>query len=105
MKKVNLTPLEQQILDRSKKPEITCRRRTMVVVSGVSFAAVLVAVSLIKQSWEYTLVIALLYIAMTVFEKVAYANAVLVYKSLIRKLKEQVDAKECDEKSQEGRVP
>lgn len=94
--KLDLTPIEQQILERSEKPEITRRRRTMVVVSGSCFAAILVAVSLIRRSWEFTLVIAVLYIAVTVFEKVAYANAVLAYKSLIRKLKEQVSTKESD---------
>ena len=36
------------------------------------------------------LIIALAYITVTVFEKIAYANAVIAYKSLIHKLKKRI---------------
>lgn len=101
MKDIGLTPLEQQILDQSDIPEITRRRRTIVIVSGLSFAAVLIAMALLKRSWQFVLGIALLYIAITVWEKVAYANAVLAYKNLIQKLKTEIEAKEPSESSQQ----
>jgi hypothetical protein len=103
MMKQELTPLERQILDRSDKPEITRRRRTIVVAAGFSFAAALVAMSIVKRSWQFTLGVALLYIAITVWEKVAYANAVLAYKSLIQKLK--VRAEERESSQQESSQP
>ena len=91
MKNLDLTPFEHKILELSCKPEITRHRRTMIIVFGLVFVAVLVLLALILQSWKLVLVIALLYIAMTLWEKVEYANAVLSYKSLIQKLKKRVE--------------
>jgi len=87
----DLTPLERQILDRSGNSDVTRQRRTIVVASGLGFAALLIAMAFAKRSWQSVLVIALLYIAITVWEKVAYANAVLAYKSLIQKLKANLE--------------
>jgi len=87
----DLTPLERQILDRSGSSDVTRQRRTIVVASGLGFAALLIAMAFAKRSWQSVLVIALLYIAITVWEKVAYANAVLAYKSLIQKLKANLE--------------
>lgn len=100
MKDLELTPLERRLLDRSDKPEITRRRRTIVIASGLGFAAALVAMALVKRSWQLVLGIALLYIAITVWEKVAYANAVLAYKSVIRKLKKRAEDQELKEGSE-----
>ena len=97
MMKLDLTPLEQRILDRSGKPEITRQRRTIVVASGLSFAAVLIVMALVKRSWQFVLAIALLYIVITVWEKVAYANAVLAYKGLIQKLKAKAEEQEVSQ--------
>jgi hypothetical protein len=100
MRHLDLTPLERQILDRSDKPEVTRQRRTIVIASGLSFAAVLVAMALVKRSWQFVLGIALVYIAITIWEKVAYANAVLAYKSLIQKLKKRIEETEPKESSE-----
>lgn len=97
MKPLDLTPLERRILDQCDKPEVTRRRRTIIIVTGLIFAALLIAMSLVRRSWQFVLAIALVYIAITVWEKVAYANAVLAYKSLIQKLKKQVEDKEPEE--------
>lgn len=102
MKNLDLTPLERQILERSDKPEVTRQRRTIVIASGLVFAAVLVAVSLLMRSWQLVLAIALLYIAITLWEKVAYANAVLAYKGLIRKLMRQLEGEKPDKGSEQG---
>ncbi|MBT3287861.1 MAG: hypothetical protein HN380_10995 [Victivallales bacterium] len=91
MMRCDLTPLERQILDRSGSSDVTRQRRTIVVASGLGFAALLIAMAFAKRSWQSVLVIALLYIAITVWEKVAYANAVLAYKSLIQKLKANLE--------------
>jgi hypothetical protein len=91
MMKCDLTPLERQILDRSGNSHVTRQRRTLVVASGLGFAALLLAMAFVKRSWQFVLVVALVYIAITVWEKVAYANAVLAYKSLIQKLKANLE--------------
>lgn len=100
MKNLDLSPLEQQILDRSDKPETTRRRRTLVIASGLGAAAGLTAMALVKRSWVFVLGIALLYIAITIWKKVAYANAVLAYKSLIQKLKNRIEEQNPKEGSQ-----
>lgn len=99
MKKLDLTPLEQQILSRSDNPDITRRRRATVIAAGISFAAVLIFGSMLMRSWELLLGVALLYIAITILEKVAYANAVLAYKGLIEKLKHRVEELESEDDS------
>ncbi len=88
----DLTPLEQHILARSGDSAVTRRRRLSVIVSGFAFAAALVAAALLSPSQGLVLGVALVYIAITVWERVAYANTVLAYKSLVRKLKTQLDA-------------
>jgi len=91
MKNMDLTPLEQHILRRSSDLAITRRRRTAVVVTGIGATILLGAVAWLVRSWQFVLVISLAYIACTVFEKIAYANAILAYKSLIQKLTKQVE--------------
>lgn len=91
MKNIDLTPLEQGILQRSSDLAVTRRRRTTVVIAGVVAAATTSVVVWLLQSWRLMLVFFLVYVAVTVFEKVAYANAVLAYKSLIQKLKKRVE--------------
>ena len=101
MKDIKLTPLEQQILKRSSDPGLTRRRRTTVLVTGITAAILLAGVAWLKQSWQFVLIVSLVYIAVTVFEKVAYANAVLAYKSLVQKLKNRIEGLEPEEGSQQ----
>jgi hypothetical protein len=99
MKDLNLSPLEQRILQRSSDHTITRRRRTIVVIAGVTAAILLVGAAWLKQSWQFVLILSLVYIGVTVFEKIAYANAVLVYKSLIQKLKIRIEELQPNEDS------
>ncbi len=96
MNNLDLTPLEQRILQRSSDLAITRRRRTIVVISGITAATLLAVIALVDRSWQFVLSVSLLYIAGTVFEKVAYANAVLAYKSLIQKLEKHVEELQSD---------
>jgi len=86
MEKMELTAIEAQILERSANLDITRRRRIMVLISAGLYGFVLIAFASLTQSWQYVLAVSLAYIAITCFEKVAYANGVLVYKSVIQKL-------------------
>ena len=99
MKDLNLTPLEQRILKHDYDPSIIRCRRTIAVVTGVAAAILLVGVAWLVQSWQVVLVVALVYVAVTLLEKVAYANAVLGYKSLIRKLQSRIEELEAEDGS------
>ena len=97
MKDIKLTPLEELILQRSSDSAITHRRKYTVLVSGFIFGIMIIGAAYFLQSWQILLFISLMYIAITVFEKIAYANAVLGYKSLIQKLKQQIEKLESHE--------
>ena len=88
---LDLTPLEQQILERSQDSTVTIRRRRMVVVAGLFAAVAFWYLFAVMESPSFAFFIVLLYLGVTVFEKWAYANAVLGYKSLIRKLSSRVE--------------
>ena len=94
MKDDDLTPLERQILKQSSDLDITRRHRTTIIISGVFAAALLCLVAYGTKSWRFVLIVSLIYTGVTLFEKVAYANAVIAYKSLIQKLRVQIDETE-----------
>lgn len=93
MKDDDLTPLERQILKQSSDLDLTRRNRTMVIVSGVIAAGLLCLVAYGTKSWRFILIVSVVYVGVTVFEKVAYAKAVIAYKGLIRKLWVVIDEK------------
>lgn len=90
MEDLQLTPVETYIYQASGNLEVTRRRRRMVFISGSLFAGLLLAGTLMVQRWEVPLAVGLLYIGMTVVEKIAYANAILNYKSVIQKLDRRI---------------
>lgn len=87
----DLTPMERVILDHSRDLAVTRRRRTTVVVTGLTTAMLLAFAAYVTQSWMFALGVSLVYITVTIAEKVAYANAVLSYKRLIQKLNARVE--------------
>lgn len=89
--KLDLTPLEEDILAISHDAATTKRRIGLVVISGLAAGAGLTTVSILYQSWKLVLGVSLVYIVLTVLEKVAYGRAVLGYKSVIRKLAARVE--------------
>ena len=100
MKDDDLTPLERQVLKQSSDIEVTRRHRTTIIVSGVIAAGLLCLVAYGTKSWRFVLIVSLIYVGVTLFEKVAYANAVIVYKSLIQRLWMRIDEKEKKDASQ-----
>jgi len=91
MNNLDLTPFEKHILERSSNTEITRRRRMLCIVSGISVTVALIAMALIMRSWKFVLSVAVLHMTITIWEKVAYSNAVLAYKSLIQKMKARIE--------------
>jgi hypothetical protein len=94
MRDDDLTPLERQILKQSSDIEVTRRHRTTIIVSGVIAAGLLCLVGYGTKSWRFVLIVSLIYVGVTLFEKVAYANAVIAYKSLIQRLWVRIDEPE-----------
>ena len=97
MEKLELNSLEQAILANSSNEKITLRRRTMILVSGGILAVLLLVSGFVYKSWGMLLFLAMGYVLITVFEKFAYANAVLGYKSLIQKLVNRIEELESNE--------
>ena len=78
--------LEQQFVEASARPEITVRRRRTVVVAAFGLVGAIIVAALLPVSRTVFVIAFAAYVLITLWEKVAYANAVLVYKSVIRKL-------------------
>ena len=96
MNDLKLNPLEQHILEQSGNLNVTQRRKSIILVTGIGIIGLLVSVANINRSWKFVLSISIVYIVVTAWEKVAYANAVLGYKSLIQKLMKRVNELESN---------
>lgn len=100
MQELDLTPLEARIYRASDNLEATRQRRRTVLVTGSIFALVLLVGTLMVRRWEVPLAVGLFYIGITVVEKLAYANAVIGYKTLVQKLRRRIEELESgDDKS------
>lgn len=97
MADLDLTPNEMRVLRASSDFAATIRRRRMAAVTGGVMLAVIVGAALVPVSRDLLLVAFAVYVALVIFERVSYANSVLAYKSLIRKLLTQVDIDRPDE--------
>lgn len=74
------------VLRASADSERTVRRRRIAIVTGSSVLACILAAALLDLSRELILIAFAAYVVGAIIERVAYANAVLTYKSAIRKL-------------------
>ncbi len=84
--KLGLSEVERKVLAGCRDEALTRRRMRQVILAASIFVVLLVVVAWFSRSWLFVLGIALLYIAITTWEKLAYGRAVLLYKSIIRKL-------------------
>lgn len=94
MNNIDLTDIEQAFLDKSANLEVTRSRRRMSIVLPLVLILVVVFVPTIKQSPQLLLSLFITYVVIAALERMAYANAVLVYKSLIQKLSKHIEALE-----------
>lgn len=88
---LGLTGEEADVLRRCADSEVSRRRIRQVILLALLFGALLLVVGLLLRSWPFLLAVGLLYVGITAFEKVAYGRAVLLYKSLVRKLVKRVE--------------
>ena len=86
IRKLGLTETESRILKRCSDAEATRQRMRQVLVVATAFAALLAALAWYSQSMPLVLGVALLYVAITTWEKLAYGRGVLSYKAIITKL-------------------
>ena len=86
VRKLGLTATESRILKRCADPEVTRRRMRQVLATAAVFAALLGVAAWYTGSLPLVLGVALLYIAVTTWEKLAYGRGVLSYKAIITKL-------------------
>jgi uncharacterized membrane protein len=84
--RLGLTETESRILKGCGNSELTRRRMRQVVVAAAAFAILLVAMGWYSRSLAFVLVVALVYIGVTTWEKLSYGRGVLAYKSIITKL-------------------
>ncbi len=88
---IELTEVEKRFLVGSSDTAVTGRRIRLVLVAAAVYVFLLVAVALFLKSWLMILIVSLVYIGVTVWEKLAYGRGVLVYKSIIQKLVRRVE--------------
>ena len=86
VRKLGLTETESRILKRSSDVEVTRRRMRQVLLAAAVFAILLAVAAWYSRSLPLVVAVALVYIAVTTWEKLAYGRGVLAYKSLIQKL-------------------
>jgi hypothetical protein len=91
MTPLDLDARERRFLERSADLEATRRRVRTVLISGTTFAILLVAAGLLTRSWILLLVVSVLYVLITTWERVTYGGATLVYKKLVQKLRARIE--------------
>ena len=80
------TPSEQMVLRACADSARTVRRRRIAIATGCSVLVGIGAAWCFGLSREFVLLAFAAYVVGAILERVAYANAVLAYKSVIRKL-------------------
>ena len=91
---LDLTPLEIEILRRSTDLQTTRRRRAIIVISGTMFTSLLLYIGIQQKSNLVLILITVVYVIITMIEKLIHAYAVILYKGLIQKLVTKIEEKE-----------
>ena len=91
MESPDFTPIEDRFFRACLDPVATRRRQRQILVFGTPALICPLAVGYFTQSWAWVAGLAMIYIAITIWEKNAYGNGVLVYKSVVRKLQARLE--------------
>ena len=94
MNNIDLSDIEQVFIDKSANLEVTRGRRLMSLALPSVIILVVVLVPKINQSPKLLLSLFIAYVLIATLERMAYANAVLVYKGLIQKLSKHIEVLE-----------
>ncbi len=94
--RMGLDELERRFLAGCADQGLTRRRMRAVVVMAAVFGVLLIGAAWISRSWQVVLAVSLLYLLITVWEKLGYGRGVLVYKAVVRKLVARVEQLEAE---------
>jgi hypothetical protein len=84
------TPAEREVLRRSVDIERPRKRIRITILTAALLIALLLVAGLVLRSVGLLLAVVIAYVILNTAERVAYGNAVLLYKSTIRKLVDQL---------------
>ncbi len=87
---LELSPLERSFLQRSADTAVTKRRNRMALVTGGILIASFTVAAMVTQSLVLIIVVAIAYMLASIVERVAYGNAVIIYKLLIQRLERRI---------------
>ena len=91
MEDLVFTPFEEIVLRASRDSSVTVRRKKLTVAFGLVAIFCPLAMGLMTKSWVWVVFLSTVYVLVTVLEKIVHANAVLAYKSVIRKLQNKIE--------------
>lgn len=90
MDRIGFTPREERTLRRSGNAGAVLRRRRAVIAVSVLFLLLFAGLGLATRSWVILMVCAMLFVVITLVEKLTFINAELVCKSVIVKLAKRI---------------
>jgi hypothetical protein len=96
MEDLDLTVVEKHFLEASFDSTVTRRRQRRALLFGLVTLLTPIVVGRATQSWVLVAATMMLYVAISIWEKNAYGNGVLVYKSVIRKLHARLEDSESE---------
>ena len=91
MDQIALTAIEKRIMDNSHDIAKTKRRIKTVIIAGLMSLALTCYVAFVLKSSGILALMLIVYLIVTMIEKVGYGNAVIIYKGLIQKLRARID--------------
>jgi len=90
MDRIGFTPREERTHRRSGNAGAVLRRRRAVIAVSVLFLLLFAGLGFATRSWVILMVCAMLFVVITLVEKLAFINAELVCKSVIVKLTKRI---------------
>lgn len=91
MDRIKFTEQEKKILGRSGDFRVLRRYRESAIAVSLLFCLLFLGIGIASQSWIPLCVCAVLYVLLTMAEKLAYAHALAGYKSIIVKLAKRLN--------------
>lgn len=84
MKNIKFTEIEKIIIEKSTDISVTKKRLSQVLIFGLLSISGLIYL-FVNEMYKVLLIGSILYMIITLFEKIGYGKAVISYKSVINK--------------------
>ncbi len=95
MDDLEFTPTEEKFFKACYAPAVTRRRQRRVLMAGLVALISPAVIGFRSQSWPWVAGLMMSYVVLTIWEKNAYGNGVLVYKSVVRKIQSRLEESEA----------